>query len=84
MNRELLVRLLDGPLPWGVAGFVLGIAVGAHAGSVWPLAIGLVGYLLYLRWRGPASPGSETRLFWTGPVALIAWLLGVVIRGWAT
>ena len=83
LNREQIIRLLDGPLSWGTVAFILGLAVGAHAGSVWPLAIALIGYLFYLRWHGPAHPDTETRLFATGPVALIAWLFGVVVRGWA-
>ncbi len=83
MNRDQIIRLVDGPLPWAAVGFILGLAVGAHAGSVWPLGIGLVGYLIYLGMHGPARRATETRLFATGPAALVAWLFGVVVRGWA-
>ena len=83
MTREQLIHLLDSPLPWGLVGFLLGFGIGATAASVWPVAIGLLGYLVYLGVHGPARPGSETRLSATGPVLLMAWMLGVVVNGWA-
>ena len=83
MTREQLIHLLDSPLPWGLVGFFLGFGIGATAASVWPVAIGLLGYLVYLGVHGPARPGSETRLSATGPVLLMTWMLGVVINGWA-
>ncbi len=83
MTREQLILLLDSPLSWGLVGFFLGFGIGATAASVWPVAIGLLGYLVYLGLHGPARPGSETRLSATGPVLLMTWMLGVVVNGWA-
>lgn len=74
--------MLDGPLSWALGGFFVGFGLGASAAGVWPLAIGLLVYVYYLRWHGPARPGTETRLFATGPVMLIAWVLGFVVHGW--
>ena len=83
VTNEQLMRLLDSPLPWGLAGFFLGLGVGATAASVWPVAIGLLGYLVYLGVHGPARPDTETRLSATGPTLLVTWMLGVVVHGWA-
>lgn len=83
VTREQLIQLLDGPLSWALVGFFLGFGIGATAASVWPVAIGLLGYLVYLGLHGPARPGSETRLSTTGPALLMSWMLGVVVNGWA-
>ena len=83
VNQEQIMRLLDSPLSWGLVGFVIGLGLGASTGSVWPLAIGLLVYIYYLRFHGPARPGTETRLFAAGPVLLITWMFGFVVHGWA-
>ena len=82
MNQEHLIRWLDSPLVWGQAGFFVGLGLGASTGSVWPLAIGLLVYIYYLRGHGPARPATETRLFTTGPLLLITWVFGFLVNGW--
>ena len=74
-------RIADTPFSWAAAGFVIGLALGVTAVSVWLLAIGLGGFLLYLRLHGPAQHKTEGRLFAAGPVFLISWVLGFVVRG---
>jgi hypothetical protein len=77
------MRFLDTPLSWGLVGFFIGLGLGASPGSVWPLGIGLLVYIYYLRSHGPARPATETKLFATGPLLLITWVFGFVVNGWA-
>jgi hypothetical protein len=45
------------------------------------LAIGLGGFLAYLRLHGPARPETEGRLFAAGPTFIVAWVVGFVVHG---
>ena len=76
------IVLVDSPLSWGLVGFLLGFGLGVVAASIWPVAIGLLLHLVYLKLHGPARPGSELRLSAGGPTLLVAWMLGVVVNGW--
>ena len=76
-----LQRVTDSPFLWGVAGLVVGVALGVTTLSAWIMAIGLGGHLLYLRLRGPAQHENEGMLFASGPAFMMAWLLGFVMRG---
>ena len=74
-------RITDSPFLWGAAGLVVGAALGVTAVSAWIVAIVLGGHLLYLKFRGPAQHQSEGMLFASGPVFMMAWVLGFVARG---
>ena len=50
-----LSTLIDSPVPWGLAGFVIGIVLGVTTLSVSLIAIGLIGFLIYLWRHGPAE-----------------------------
>ena len=76
-------RLIDSPLSWAVGGFAIGLGLGVTSASVWLLAIGLGGYVLYLKLHGPAHRDTESRLFAGGPVFMLSWLVGFVVRGLA-
>ena len=76
-----LSTLIDSPVPWGLAGFVIGIVLGVNTLSVSLVAIGLVGFLVYLWRHGPADESTEGRLFASGPIFITAWLAGFIIRG---
>ncbi len=74
-------RLKDSPVPWAAAGFVIGLALGVNAASVWLMAIGLGAFVLYLRVHGSAQPRTEGGLFAAGPAFIASWLVGFVIHG---
>jgi len=74
-------QILDSPASWAVAGFAIGIGFGVNTPSVWLLAIGLGGFLAYLRLHGPARPETEGRLFAAGPTFILAWVAGFVVHG---
>ena len=76
-----LQRIIDSPFAWAAAGFIIGVALGVTAPSVWLLAIGLGSYLLYLKLHGPAQHGTEGWLFAGGPAFMMSWMLGFVVRG---
>ena len=76
-----LDRIVDSPLTWGIVGLFIGLAAGVTAVSVWLLAIGLGGFLVYLRLHGPAANKTEGWLFAAGPAFILTWMLGFVIRG---
>ena len=73
-------RYLDTPIIWGLVSFVVGLVLGVNLVSVILLAIGLGGFLLYLRLHGEAEDSRETLLFASGPILIIAWMAGFVVR----
>ena len=76
-----LIRFLDTPYVWGIAGVVLGAALGVTTLSVWLVVIGLCAYLVYVRQHGSVQRGTETRLFFAGPVFMMSWVLGFIVNG---
>ncbi len=50
------LKYLDTPISWAVVGFVIGLAFGVNAISVWLLVAGLVAFLLYLRLAHRGKP----------------------------
>lgn len=79
-----LLRIVDNPYAWGVLGFVIGAALGVTAVSVWLVVIGLAGFVVYLRVHGPADGATEGTLIAAGPVFILGWILGFMVRGWIT
>ena len=76
-----LTRLLVLTLSWAVVGFIIGVALGVTTVSVWLVAIGLGVYLLYLRLLGPAHYTTEGWLFAAGPLLIMSWMAGFIVRG---
>ena len=76
-----LRTLLDSPLPWAVVGFVIGVALGVTLISAWLVAAGLILFLIYLWRHGPADDSTEGLLFASGPIFMMSWLVGFVVRG---
>ena len=76
-----LSTLIDSPVPWGLAGFVIGIVLGVTTLSVSLIAIGLIGFLVYLWRHGPAEESTEGKLFASGPIFITAWLAGFIVGG---
>jgi hypothetical protein len=76
-----LLRFLDTPFSWAIAGFAIGLGLGVNSASVWLVAAGLGAFIVYLRLHGPAQPGREGWLFAAGPAFLMGWLVGFVVHG---
>lgn len=79
-----LMRYVDTPFSWALAGFIIGIILGVNAISVILLSIGLGGYLLYLRMHGEAKEETEGWLFAAGPLFIVGWIVGFVVHGLLT
>ena len=77
------LRRLDSWITWGVAGFVIGLALGVSAVSVWLVAIGLGLFIAYLALHGPARRETEGALFASSGVFMVAWMVGFVVRSLA-
>lgn len=75
-----LSRFIDSPIPWAIAGLVIGIGLGVSNVSVWLVVIGIGVFLVYLWRHGPARRSDEGRLFAAGPVFITSWLIGFVVR----
>ena len=73
-------RYLDTPIIWGLVGFIIGLVLGVNAASVILLAIGLGVFLFYLRVHGDADDRTETLLFASGPIFIVAWMAGFVVH----
>ena len=65
----------------GAVFFIVGLALGVTALSVWLLAAGHGGFIAYLWIRGPARQGREGWLFAVGLTVLMSWVAGFVVRG---
>ena len=78
---SILLKYLDTPISWAVVGFVIGLALGVNTISVWLIAIGLGLFLLYLKLHGDAKQETEGWLFASGPIFIISWIVGFVVRG---
>ena len=76
-------RFIDSPLSWALVGFVIGLGLGVTTASVTLLAIGLIGFLVYLRLHGPAQPSTEGWLVAAGPAFMMSWSLGFIVHGLA-
>jgi hypothetical protein len=50
---------------------------------VWLLAIGLVGFIAYLRLHGPERPENEGWLLAAAPAFMMSWSLGFIVHGLA-
>ena len=74
-------RIIDSPFTWAAVGFIVGLALGATTLSVWILAGGFGGYLIFLKTRGPAKHATEGWLFAAGPAFMMSWMLGFIVRG---
>ena len=81
--QQRILNFIDNPLSWGIAGFVIGLALGANLASMWIMFLALVLYLVLLRYHRVANPLTETKLFATGPGFLICWVFGFMVNGWA-
>ena len=78
---SILLKYLDTPISWAVVGFVIGLVLGVNTISVWLIAIGLGFFLLYLKLHGDAKNETEGWLFASGPIFIVAWIVGFVVRG---
>ena len=65
----------------GVVAFAFGLGLGVSSASVWLLALGLGGFVLYLRLRGEARNKTEGWVFAASPVFIMSWLAGFVVHG---
>ena len=76
----MILRIIDSPLPWAIAGVAVGFALGVTTISVWILVAGLIGYLVYLSLHGPAYESDEDNLVAAGPILMVAWMLGFILK----
>ena len=65
----------------GAVFFIVGLALGVTALSVWLLTAGFGGFVAYLWIRGDARHGREGWLVAFGPAMLMSWVAGFVVRG---
>ena len=76
-----IIKRLDSWITWGVVGAIVGFALGVNTASVWLVAAGLGGFLVYLGVHGDARRETEGSLFAAGGVFMMGWMLGFVVRG---
>ncbi len=75
-----LLRIIDSPLPWAIAGVVIGYLLGVTSLSVWLVVAGFAAYVVYLRIHGSAEEDTEGNLVAAGPVFMMAWVLGFILK----
>ena len=80
---SVLLRIVDSPLSWAIAGFGIGVGLGVNAVSVWLLTAGLVAFLAYLVMHGEAKQETEGWLLAAAPAFILAWIAGFIVKGLA-
>ena len=76
----MILRIIGSPLPWAIAGVVIGFALGVTTLSSWLVVAGLAGYIVYLALHRDAGESTEGNLVASGPVFMLAWILGFYIK----
>ncbi len=76
----MIIRIIDSPLPWAIAGVAIGFAMGVTTVSSWLIVAGLIAYLVYLALHRDVSESTEGNLVAAGPVFMLAWILGFFIK----
>lgn len=76
----MILRIIDSPLPWCIAGLAVGYVLGVTVLSVWILVAGLAAHLVYLALHGAAQERSEGNLVAAGPVFMAAWIVGFILK----
>lgn len=76
----MILRIIDSPLPWAIAGVVIGFALGVTTLSSWLVVAGLAVYIVYMALHRDARESTEGNLVATGPVFMLAWILGFYIK----
>lgn len=75
-----ILQYIDNPIPWAIAGFIIGAALGVNFLSVVLVAVGLGAFVLYLFLHGPARGETEGKLFAACPIFIVAWMIGFVVH----
>jgi len=75
-----IMRIIDSPLPWAIAGLLIGLLLGVTTASVWLLAAGFGLFVAYLRMHGPSEERTEGWLYAAGPVFMVSWVLGFILK----
>jgi hypothetical protein len=76
-----ILTVLRFPFVWGFFGFIIGAFLGASNVSVILLTVFLIGFLFCMKLVGPAEEKTEGFLFAGGPILIIAWILGFMVKG---
>lgn len=65
-----------------MAGLGIGLGLSVSTISAWLVAAGLTAFAVNLSRHSPLAR-NDGYLFSAGPAFLMAWILGLIIRGWA-
>tara|TARA_Y100000817_G_C16711498_1_gene479479 strand:+ start:527 stop:772 length:246 start_codon:yes stop_codon:yes gene_type:complete len=76
-----ILTVLRFPFVWGFFGFITGAFLGATNVSVILLTVFLIFFLVCMKLVGPAEEKNEGLLFAGGPILIIAWILGFMVKG---
>ena len=76
----MILRIVDSPLPWAIAGVAVGFALGVTTLSSWLLVAGFIAYLVYLGLHRDARESTEGNLVAAGPALMLAWILGFILK----
>ena len=71
-----LLTVLRFPFVWGLFGFIVGAFFGANNISVILVTLLLLGFFAFMKLSGPAEEKNEG-----GPVLMLAWILGFMVKG---
>ena len=76
-----LLTVLRFPFVWGLFGFIVGALLGANNISVILVALLLCAFLAFMKISNTAEEKNEGLLFAGGPVLMLAWILGFMLKG---
>ena len=75
-----LLTVLRFPFVWGLFGFIIGAFFGANNISIVLLTLFLVIFLSVMKLSGPPDEKKEGILFAGGPILIIAWIIGFMVK----
>ena len=78
-----VMRLIDSPISWIIAGFGIGLGLGVTTASSWLVVAGLAAFIVYLRIHREAKPATEGHLFAAGVLFMMSWIMGFAVHGMA-
>ncbi len=66
---------------FGIGSLFTGMILGVTSLSTWIITFALFSFMIYISFRGNPRNKTEGWLFATGPIIIIGWIIGFMIKG---
>jgi len=66
---------------FGISSLLIGMFLGVTSLSTWIITIALLSFMIYISFRGNPRNKTEGWLLATGPIIIVGWIIGFMIKG---